>query len=139
MTKNIDLDKKLSDEDRAWLKERSLDYMIEANDRQFGVEHPYEAPNLKAHEFYDDEHREEHMPKFAQRPSDPQVTGVWAAQTVVPGENPNLKEAEEGEETEIEYLTVEELKEELRERDLSTSGNKEALVERLNEALKKEQ
>ena len=134
--KNIDLTKKLSDEDRAWLKEWSMRDAIEANDRQFGVKHPVEAPNLKAHEWFDgQEAKERHESKFAQHPLDPEITGHWAHQTIVPSETPEQPE-EEAEE--IQYLTIDELKEELRARDLSTSGNKQDLVDRLEDAVKKE-
>jgi hypothetical protein len=131
--KNIDLTKKLSAKDRAWLKEWSMFDLIQANDREFGVEQPVEAPNLKAHQWFDDESKEAHEPRFAQHPLDPEITGHWSGQAIVP--DPQKEEAEE---REIEYLTTEELKEELRARDLSTSGNKQDLVDRLEEAVKKE-
>jgi len=88
---------------------------------------------LAAQEPYEEGKRPE--PVFAQRPFDPQIEGYFAGGVIVPGES--VIEVGE-EETDIEYLTVEELKEELHARDLSTSGNKNALVDRLKEALKKE-
>jgi len=133
MSKNIDLEKPLSDEDRAWLKDHALGYQIEENDRKFGKEKEYEPPSLAAQEPYEEGKRPE--PVFAQRPFDPQIEGYFAGGVIVPGES--VIEVGE-EETDIEYLTVEELKEELHARDLSTSGNKNALVDRLKEALKKE-
>jgi hypothetical protein len=131
--KNIDLTKKLSDEDRAWLKEWSMFDLIQANDREFLPPPEPEAPNLKAHEWFQTpEDKEKHEVKFAQHPLDPEITGHWSGQHIVPDP------VEEEEPVDIQYLTTEELKEELHARGLSTSGNKQALVDRLEEAVKKE-
>jgi hypothetical protein len=134
MTKQIDLDKPLSDEDRAWLKERSQLDLIAENDRKFPPKVTKPDPNAPqtspadAHKFWDEGKEPEQ--KFVQRPFDPQVTGHWASDPVDQGE------AEpEVEEVGPEDLTVEELKEELRERDLPTDGNKAELVKRLKKAL----
>jgi SAP domain len=140
MSKEIDLDKPLSEEDRAWLKERSLTHLIEANDRQFGVEpeEPVIDEELGSQQLVTTGAKQSWEPgtqpenKFVQRPYDIPVTGHFATSEVTgTGE---AVEAEAADEDEIEYMTVEELKEELRSLGQSTSGNKEELVNRLKKA-----
>jgi len=144
MSKAIDLEQPLSDEDRAWLKERSLIHEIEANDRLFGKDEP-EEPEIDeelgsqklvttaAKQFW--EPGTEPETKYVQRPYDAQVTGHFAPEVTPEGAQAGTQSAEA--EEDIQYLTIDELKEELRARDLSTSGNKETLVNRLQDAVDK--
>jgi hypothetical protein len=134
MSRQIDLEKKLSDEDRAYLKEWSRSDLIEQNDRQFGKPEPepevsedggQDLPTADAKPFW--EEGKEPESKFVQRPFDPQVTGHFASEPVDQGGEPP-------EEVEIDELTVDELKDELKARNLSTSGNKTDLQKRLAKA-----
>jgi hypothetical protein len=136
MSRQIDLEKKLSDEDRAYLKEWSRNDLIEQNDRQFGKPEPepeiskeggQDLPTADAKPFW--EEGKEPESKFVQRPFDPQVTGHFASEPVDQGEGSEVEEVAP------EDLTVEELRAELRERDLPTDGNKAELVKRLKKAL----
>lgn len=136
MSKEIDLEKPLSGEDRAWLKERSQGYLVDENDRKFGKDEPEElevdedgGQELKttgAPVFWDPPETE---PKheFVARPYDPPVSGHFAPEA--PPE-----EGEDVVEDDPDAWTVEELKEELRALDLPTSGNKDELVKRLRKA-----
>jgi hypothetical protein len=137
MSREIDLDKPLSDEDRAWLKDRSQLDVIAENDRKF------KEPGDEEPEVSDDGGQDLKSPadpgksweegteppiQFAQRPFDPPVTGAFAGATIV-GEEGETEEADD-----LDEWTVEELKDELRSRDLSTSGNKQELVKRLRDS-----
>jgi hypothetical protein len=144
----IDFDKRFSDEDREWLRGRSRSDLIEENDRKFpakgkkaseDAEPPYEPPYSVAPPVYDPDVQVEdqssadfHIPTpVPPRPGD-RVDGSAEAR----GEGP-LVVAEE--EAEVEELNVEELKEELRSRELPVSGDKKELQKRLNKALKDEE
>jgi len=100
MSRVIDRDTPLSDEDRAYLEERGRHGLISQIDRR---------------------------------------TGAAGAQNAVPPEGPApAAEADGMSEDEwneyVDGLSVDELKAELRERSLSTSGNKEELQQRLLQA-----
>jgi hypothetical protein len=135
MTKQIDLDKPLSDEDRAWLKERSQMDLIAANDRQFGKDEPEVEETEGGGQVLQttgapqswDPPESEPKHEFVNRPYDQPVSGHFA---------PEASAEEPAEEDDIEYWTVEELKEELRAHGESTSGNKEELVKRLRKVAK---
>jgi hypothetical protein len=131
MSKDIDFDKPLSDEDRAWLHERSLDWRIQENDRKFGKEPEPSEPVSPADPAPFWEEGTEPKSVFVQRPFDPQIEGYYAGGVVVAEVEPEV----EVEEVAVEDLTVEELKAELRDRELPTDGNKAELVKRLKKAL----
>jgi hypothetical protein len=147
MSKEIDLDKPLSDEDRAWLHERSLDHQIQANDRQFK-----DAPEAEVEpEVSEDggqdfvttgakapwEEGQEPVQQFAQRPYDPPMSGNWDPGPVVSEEDVEAQQAAaEGKDApapddDLDQWNVEELKDELRSRGESTSGNKDELIKRI--------
>lgn len=88
MSKQIDLEKKLSDEDRAYLLARGRRWQVIQNDRRF------------------------------------------ASTTAAPQQSSNDGESDEWE-AEVKELTVDELRDELANRGLSTSGNKPELQKRL--------
>jgi hypothetical protein len=153
MSKEIDLDKPLSDEDREWLHEHSLDHQIQANDRQFAEES--EEPEVDedgGQEFVTTgakapwEPGQEPVQQFAQRPYDPPMSGNWDPGPVVSEEDVEAQiEAQEAEaegrepkgkaaaepDDDLDTWTVEELKDELAARGEPTSGNKADLVKRL--------
>jgi hypothetical protein len=136
MSKDIDLDKPLSDEDRAWLKDHSQLDLIAENDRKFKEpeESDPDAPQVSPADpprFW--EPGKEPEQRFVQRPFDPQVSGHFASKAE---DGDEVKEVDEGEGeiVGLEDLTVEELKDELRELGLSTSGSKKELQERLQKA-----
>lgn len=88
MSIQIDLEKKLSDEDRAYLLARGRRHLVLQNDRRFASRNASPAP----------------------------------------------QETEDDWEAEVKELNVEELRAELQNRDLPTSGNKAELQKRLIEA-----
>jgi hypothetical protein len=135
MSKQIDFEKPLSDEDRAWLKDHSQSYLIEENDRKFGKEPPapkvddsggQELETTGAAENW--EPGTEPKVEFAYRPYDPPISGHYAVEPAV--------EPQSVEEVDVDELTVEELKEELQARGESTSGSRNDLVKRLEKATK---
>jgi len=136
MGRNIDLTKPLSEEDEAWLYERSRGWQVDENKRLLA-----------------DKDKKEHEPGEVEPPD-------WAPTNTVAeppfeGEQPNPRQVPtpvgmevhagvpvDGGVVEEDYdpedLTVEELKEELHARELPVSGNKDELVKRLKKALKDE-
>lgn len=157
MSKEIDLDKPLSDEDREWLHEHSLDHQIQANDRQFAKEGESkegepEVDEDGGQEFVTTgakapwEEGSEPKQQFAQRPYDPPMSGNWdpgpvvseedveaqveAQEAEAEGREPKTKAAAEPDD-DLDQWNVEELKEELRSRGESTSGNKDELIKRI--------
>lgn len=172
MSKEIDFDKPLSDEDRQWLHERSQDYLIAENDRKFkseseeeepevskeggqrlptaGAQQPFE-PGTRPQNKYVDRPYDRDPSLGEPEPREGEVAGLLPEEQVheglgrevVYGEKPKAddgegqsaeSESEESGEDEIEYWTIDELKEELRSRGLPTSGNKSELVQRLKES-----
>jgi hypothetical protein len=145
MSKEIDLDKPLSDEDREWLHARSQDSVIEANDRQFKDEGEDDEPEVDedgGQEFKTTAAPQSWEPgtapthQFVQRPYDPPVEGAVVKGELVTEETIAAQEAAaSGEEVEadddLDTWTVDELKDELRAHGESTSGNKEELIKRL--------
>jgi hypothetical protein len=153
MSKVVDLDKPLSKEDREYLNSRARGWEVEENDRKF--------KKGKFAEDYEEEYRGTNTvaapPIEPGSPADtpPQFVGnrpygvdraVWGGSTglseqeayaVTAGE-PHAT-VDEVEEVAPEDMTVEELKDELRERDLPVSGDKAELVKRVKKALKEEQ
>lgn len=143
----INFDKRLSDEDREYLLSRSRQDLVEENDRKFPAkgkkaadeEPPYEPPYTVAPPVFDPNLEVEgqstaefHNPTvMPPRPGD-RVDGSAEARGAGP-----LVVAEQ--EAEVDELNVEELKDELRARDLPVSGDKKELQKRLNKALKDEE
>lgn len=108
MSRQIDFDKPLSDDDRAWLHEWSQDWRIEENERKFGKP----------------EAEQESFAAQQESPAQPELPTVGSANL-----DPSLED-------QIAALTVAELKEELSEIGQSSEGNKKELQERLLKALK---
>jgi hypothetical protein len=163
MSREIDFEKPLSDEDRAWLHEHSQDHLIAENDRKFKEEPEEEEPEISKEGGQDLPTTGARQPfepgtrpqnKYVDRPYDRdpslgepepregEVAGLLPEEQVheglgrevVYGEKPGEHERSAGSvEDDLDEWTVEELKDELRSRDLSTSGNKSELVQRLRE------
>lgn len=140
MGRNIDLTKPLSEEDEAWLYERSRGWQVDEHKRQLAdkqnkehepgeVEPPdWEPTNTIAHPPF---HGEQPNPRQVPSPVGMEVHAgepVSSAGESVAGEGDYAPED----------LTVDELKEELHDRELPVSGNKDELVKRLKKALKDE-
>jgi hypothetical protein len=130
MSREIDFEKPLSDEDKEWLHEMSMDWRIEENDRRFDKEYQ-ESEGYRPEE---DANKSASVPRqpanfatdqFATGPVYPVVESVNAA--------PATQEVVE--EVDVEELTVEELKDELRGLDQPTTGTKAELQKRLTKAL----
>lgn len=136
MGRNIDLTKPLSDDDEAWLLERSRGWQVDENKR-----------------FLADKDNKEHEPGEVE-PPDWEPTNT-VAHPPFEGEQPNPRQVPSpvgleyhagepvdgqgvGDDYAPEDLTVDELKEELHARELPVSGNKDELVKRLKKALKDE-
>lgn len=119
MSRTIDFDKPLSDEDKRWLHERSLDWRIEENERRFGQREVYENEGIVKVE----------IPGLV----DPEPSENPRAPTGESLKPPPVVVVEEV--VDVAELTVKELKEHLSDLGLSTEGNKKELQERLDEAL----
>lgn len=183
MSKNIDLTKPLSDEDRDWLKQRSRLDDIAENERVLndgkkskkGDDEPEFVPrNTVAAPPIEPGSAADNPPQFVgQRPYGVD-RAVWGGSTGLteeeayertarephaevgpaPDDDPRWQQpklanpestasasdaaAAEYEEAEPEDLTVDELKDELRARELPLDGNKPDLVKRLKKALREE-
>ena len=125
MARHIDPDKPLSDEDRQWLTDWGRFAQIKEHDLRHGVESAPQ-PNglldaLKGPQSGSDASGEQEEPENPLK-GEPDSPGAQAPSG-----------APEGEEVDYEEMTVEELKEELGARELSKSGNKQELIERLQE------
>lgn len=149
MSKVVDLDKKLSDDDRAYLKERSRLWEIDENDRKFKqgkyaddfvpefqpgytVAAPPIEPGSEA----------DNPPTFVGARPYGVDRGVWGGSTGLTEQEALAGNAgephstqEEVEEVDVDELTVEQLKDELHALDLPVSGNKKELQDRLQKAL----
>jgi hypothetical protein len=135
MSRKIDFDKPLSDEDKEWLHGWSQDYLIDENARKFdkayqkstGPEIPRIEVNAPA------------APRDPRDfPNDKVATGPVYPTDVNAGQvqqyaDTSSKPVEE--EVDINDLTVDELKDELRKLDEPVSGTKDELVKRLSKAL----
>jgi hypothetical protein len=145
MSRNIDFDKPLSTEDRAWLHEWSMDWRIAENDRKFSetvqnisgpviTQNPDNAianPRLP-HNFPEEKVATGPVYPVANHPQIQQyanTVGQLPGTTVEPAPQP------EPEAVDIEDLTVDELKSELKNLDQPVTGNKAELQDRLTKAL----
>jgi hypothetical protein len=153
MSREVDLSKPLSDKDRKYLQDRSDYYAIQENDRvhkkgQFAEDYEEEfKPNYSvAAPPIEPGSEADNPPQFVgQRPYGVD-RGVWGGSTGLSEQEALAGESgephhtqEQTEEADPEDLTVDELKDELRERELPLDGNKADLVKRLKKALKEEQ
>lgn len=126
MSKQIDLTKPLSDEDRQYLEDRARHYEIAANDAEHaGAELPPEYLGLTGGE-----------PAFGV-PADSHPEGVGLGEGTLRPTNPHATVADESapteEDSEDSYddMTVAELQDELENRELPKSGKKAELIARL--------
>lgn len=103
MSKIIDFSKPLSLEDKKWLHERSLDYQIEGNERQF-------------------------------KQADVHAAGQPVKVDYV-ALLPKAVVESDVEDINIDDLTVDELKDELKDFNASTNGNKHELAARLKKCV----
>lgn len=171
MSKDVDLSKPISDEEREYLKQRARHFDIEENDRQFKKgkfaedhEEPYRGRNTVAAPPIEPGSDADNPPRFVGNRPHGVDRAVWGGSTGLSEQEAyaqtsgephaeqeeldlggvptvggkQVKESDEPEEVAVEDLNVEQLKEELRKRDLPVGGNKDELVERLNEALESE-
>jgi hypothetical protein len=134
MGRQIDFDKPLSDENKAWLRDRSRGYEVDDNERRFSDDP--DAPVVPDTDWTPSN-------RMAAEPFD--EPGANPRQVPFPvgvdGEHVDRSAGgydDQTEEVAVEDLNVEELKAELHERDLPVGGNKEELVKRLKKALKDE-
>jgi hypothetical protein len=137
MSRTIDFDKPLSDEDKKWLHEWSQDWRIEENERKFGKKVDLTKPVDTAAVL---------AKAGVEVPDPPPGPTQVAGQPLSQGseqfhanrDHPFTGTVDDSpvEEVDIEELTVEELKTELAGLELSTAGNKKELQQRLAEALK---
>ena len=117
MSRQVDLTKKLSNEDREYLASRSRDYDIARADAiAAGEEFTVPAPV---------------DPMVAPRPSGDTVKSENPEGHIVATEAAHSEEAVQGDKDE---LTVEELQAILKSKGLPVSGKKDELIARLNEA-----
>lgn len=142
MARDIDLSKKLSDEDRQYLIDRARLDLVAANDLEFSGETDVPVGSglpvgagtdlnsadrnpeaQEAHSAHDPQLQpgSEALASLMNRPVDDLGSGAQEAPAPAP---------EDG----YEDLTNEELREELESRGLTKSGNKEELIARLREA-----
>lgn len=144
----IDFSKKLKDEDRKWLLNNSRKDLVDQNDMEHAKsgdddEEKFEQNYSVAPPSFDAGTGSFHAPSpVPPRPTDRQsgiaeVTDTNVTADPTPVVPPLVTEGDE-EEAEVEELTVEQLKEELRIRDLPVGGDKKELQKRLNKALESE-
>jgi hypothetical protein len=128
MSRQIDFEKPLSDEDKEWLHEMSLDWRVEENNRRFDKEYQ-ESEGFKPDPEVNNAANVPRLPaNFA--------TDQFATGPVYPVVEPvNAPASESVEEVDVEELTVDELRDELRGLGESTSGTKAELQKRLTKAL----
>jgi len=154
MSKQIDLDKPLSDEDREYLLSRSRYYDVEENDRQFkkgkfaeDKEPKFQPANTVAAPPIEPGSDADNPPRYVGARPYGVDRAAWGGSTglseqeayVATAPEPHTEVEGQVQEVAPEDLNVEELKDELRERELPLDGNKADLVKRLKKALKEEQ
>lgn len=136
MSRQIDETKPFSDEDKAWLHSWSQDWKIEENERRFGDHDKADKPPLNLPESI----------VIPPAPANPTFVDGSPLQPPVIVPVPNGDEAVEPEPSfdeaavrdVLSEYNVEEIKAELKERDLPLGGNKDILTDRLVDALRKE-
>lgn len=137
MGKNIDFTKPLSEEDEEWLRSRSRGYEVDEHKRRLeDAERAKEAVPVEEAEWEPSnrmapESFEEPGPNPRQVPFPVGVDGEHVDRSASSG---SAQSEEPAEEVDVDDLTVDELKDELRARDLPVGGNKDELVKRLREA-----
>lgn len=166
MSKQVDLDKPLSDADKLHLHERSLDYLIEENERRFKQEKAHaagqpvkvEIPNLEVpppppnpravsgqtlesgpvvseeDAKAADKAAQEDAKRIAKEYEEAQEAREEAFKRSQPTKS--SPSTSEDEDVDVDDLTVEELKDNLREFGESTSGSKAELQARLKKAVR---
>ena len=117
MSQEIDLSKKLSKDDRAYLKSRGRYWEIEANDVTFGVAEPGAD-----------------VVRGADEPDPGPDGSVGAAKPMADAQH--ASEEDKISKDEVNELTVEELKGELEYRDETPEGNKPELQKQLLKVLR---
>jgi SAP domain len=127
MGRNIDLTKKLSDEDKQWLIDRSRGYEVDENERRL-ADDPKDEGGPSELEW-------EPTTRYADAPFDEPSPNTRQVPRPV-GVSEELASPDAEEEVEVDDLTVEELKDELREFGEPLDGNKADLQKRLKKALK---
>lgn len=158
MSKDVDLSKPLSEEDRAYLLSRARGWEVEENDRQFGVGKfaddyvaPFNPSNNVAKPPIEPGSEADNPPEFkGQRPygvdravwgdstgrTEEEAKALEAGDLVdSPEGDAEAGDADGDDAVSIDDLDVEELKAELRKRELPVSGNKAELKDRLQAAL----
>lgn len=150
----IDFSKKLNEEDRNWLLTCGRRDLVEQNDAEHtskkssdDKEPPFEQNYSVAPPSFDAGSGAFHAPSpVPPRPTDRQsgiaeVTDTNVASDPTPTVPPLVTEGDgvgDDEDATVEDLTVDQLKEELRIRDLPVGGDKKELQKRLNKALESE-
>lgn len=139
MSKEVDLTTPLTDAERAYLEQRSRHYDIEDNDRQFKVgkfaddfKEEYKGTNTVAPNPVEPGSDADNPPAFVGVRPHGVDRAVWGGATGLDAPSDDAPAAS------VDDLSVEELKDELKDRDLSTSGNKHELQKRLKSAVAKE-
>lgn len=122
MSKMIDFDKPLSDEDRAWLHGRSLDWKVEANDRRFG--NPAKRKGRVALSSAD---------VSADVPDAEHDASAVVPSVPVPGEDIDLSRFDKNLVTQVKGLDDKALAEELQFRGVVAVGTRAQLEEKLLE------
>lgn len=127
MSREVDTSKKLSRADRAYLVERGRMADVEANDKEFGSASQEEDLDAMLEDAMSEVTRIQVLIGERDARAGQEAAGV-VDNTVVNGEGGT---EDEGDWYENHGVTNEMLRAELKRRELSTEGNKAALVERL--------
>ena len=128
MSRQIDFNQPLSDEDRAWLHEWSQDWRIEENERRFGQA---EQPEV-----------EDQLPHVQSQPDLDGNQVDSQPESGADGQGPETDDDDDDDdddglslEEQIAQLTIDQLKDELEELGEPVTGSKKELQEHLLKAL----